>query len=509
MVGIYRADVEASSPRSRGLPPLRRISLTPLVLLLAGALLASGCATESTGDRLVEGLEASSRRDPATDRRADRPGHGPRRRGGADERRGRRGGARRRATSFWSRTYEDLYGEPYEPIGGGFWPVRARHRAAAVRQPAAHLRRHRRERLLLPVGRPHRLGRRQPRARPLRRRSAGFTLGIVFAHEFGHAIQKRAGTRQGPTIMSELQADCFAGAWTADVEAGNSEYFELDRHRPRQGDRGLPRAPRRRRHRRRGRCRPRHGLRPHRRVRRGLRAGRRSGAPSTPTSSPPATSSSSRCPSPTRPTSTAGGNLPLDELGPILLADLEDFWTLLFQEQGKTWTPVADVVTVDPSVDEVACGDQTFSGDELVGASFYCIDSDTIYVDGVNTHPRPLRDRRLRRRHRDRSPVRLRGPGAARQPRQHAGHQPPGRLLRRPLRLQRVRRRPRAAGAGAVPVPRRPRRGRHRVPAATAMPATRSSDGDASVGTAFQRFDAYRAGFLEGTAACDALLAEG
>ena len=30
--------------------------------------------------------------------------------------------------------------------------------------------------------------------------------------------------------------------------------------------------------------------------------------------------------------------------------------------------------------------------------------------------------------------------------------------------------------------------------------------GDASVGTAFQRFDAYRSGFLEGTAACDALL---
>ncbi len=33
--------------------------------------------------------------------------------------------------------------------------------------------------------------------------------------------------------------------------------------------------------------------------------------------------------------------------------------------------------------------------------------------------------------------------------------------------------------------------------------------GNVSVGTAFQRFDAYRSGFLEGTAACDALLEEG
>ncbi len=54
----------------------------------------------------------------------------------------------------------------------------------------------------------------------------GFTLGIVFAHEFGHAIQFRAGV-EGDTIMTELQADCFAGAWTADVAEGNSEYFEL------------------------------------------------------------------------------------------------------------------------------------------------------------------------------------------------------------------------------------------------------------------------------------------
>src|SRR3546814_15596124 len=55
----------------------------------------------------------------------------------------------------------------------------------------------------------------------------GFTLGIVFAHEFAHAVQARADLFGSPTIVTELQADCFAGPWTADVEAGNSDFFEV------------------------------------------------------------------------------------------------------------------------------------------------------------------------------------------------------------------------------------------------------------------------------------------
>jgi predicted metalloprotease len=50
------------------------------------------------------------------------------------------------------------------------------------------------------------------------------TIGTVFAHEFGHAIQLRAGNldRALPTILTEQQADCFAGAWTARVANGES-----------------------------------------------------------------------------------------------------------------------------------------------------------------------------------------------------------------------------------------------------------------------------------------------
>jgi predicted metalloprotease len=47
---------------------------------------------------------------------------------------------------------------------------------------------------------------------------------VVLAHEFGHAIQFRAGEldRALPTIYTEQQADCFAGAWVAWASSGQS-----------------------------------------------------------------------------------------------------------------------------------------------------------------------------------------------------------------------------------------------------------------------------------------------
>ena len=43
------------------------------------------------------------------------------------------------------------------------------------------------------------------------------TIGIVLAHEYGHAVQQRSGAldRNLPTVTTEQQADCFAGAWAA------------------------------------------------------------------------------------------------------------------------------------------------------------------------------------------------------------------------------------------------------------------------------------------------------
>ena len=44
-----------------------------------------------------------------------------------------------------------------------------------------------------------------------------FAVALVLAHEFGHAVQDRAGVFAARSVEQELQADCFAGGWTEDV----------------------------------------------------------------------------------------------------------------------------------------------------------------------------------------------------------------------------------------------------------------------------------------------------
>ena len=51
----------------------------------------------------------------------------------------------------------------------------------------------------------------------LRRQFGEFAVALVLAHEWGHAIQARTDTQLGATVYIEMQADCFAGAWTRHV----------------------------------------------------------------------------------------------------------------------------------------------------------------------------------------------------------------------------------------------------------------------------------------------------
>ena len=54
-------------------------------------------------------------------------------------------------------------------------------------------------------------------------------LGIVLAHEYGHVIQSRIGALDEflATIVTEQQADCFAGAWTGQAYRGESPLLRL------------------------------------------------------------------------------------------------------------------------------------------------------------------------------------------------------------------------------------------------------------------------------------------
>jgi predicted metalloprotease len=49
---------------------------------------------------------------------------------------------------------------------------------------------------------------------------------VVLAHETGHAVQHRAGV-QAPSIVIEMQADCFAGAWTRFAQRSSDDPVAL------------------------------------------------------------------------------------------------------------------------------------------------------------------------------------------------------------------------------------------------------------------------------------------
>jgi len=56
-----------------------------------------------------------------------------------------------------------------------------------------------------------------------------FAAAFVLAHEFGHAMQARLPRQEELGVLTELQADCFAGAWARDVqERGWLEEGDLD-----------------------------------------------------------------------------------------------------------------------------------------------------------------------------------------------------------------------------------------------------------------------------------------
>ncbi|MFN8050484.1 MAG: neutral zinc metallopeptidase [Acidimicrobiales bacterium] len=55
------------------------------------------------------------------------------------------------------------------------------------------------------------------------------SVAIVFAHEWGHAIQARTDVSGlTATVSFEEQADCYAGAWVQHVRDGGSKFFTAD-----------------------------------------------------------------------------------------------------------------------------------------------------------------------------------------------------------------------------------------------------------------------------------------
>jgi len=61
----------------------------------------------------------------------------------------------------------------------------------------------------------------------LRANFGEFAVGLVFAHELGHAVQARVGYQPSATVYMEQQADCFAGAWAEHVASSGDANVHL------------------------------------------------------------------------------------------------------------------------------------------------------------------------------------------------------------------------------------------------------------------------------------------
>ena len=211
-----------------------------------------------------------------------------------------------------------------------------------------------------------------------------FAVALVLAHEWGHAIQTRGGA-DGPTILMELQADCFAGSWTAYVDGGSSNNLVLS---PGDLDEAIA----------------------------GYLQFR--DAPGTSVDDPGAHGSgfdrvnafeegystgAQRCAEyvdeppvviPLEFTSQedfdSGGDLPYDDIAPLITFDLDQYWALVLPDiYGIEWTPLAAYGPYYPSEPDSLppCGDERVSAEDYAGNAFYCPADDYIAWDDEGLMP--------------------------------------------------------------------------------------------------------------------------
>jgi predicted metalloprotease len=338
---------------------------TSLIALGLVSMLAVACAQEATGGLTVTGGDG-----PSTPQVSDDPSAVAQR-------------AVEDVTEFWRGTYPAVYGEEFQELAG-FYPY-----GPDTEMP--------------PCG-PIELayeeiannafycpdddiiawdeGQLMPQ---LNEDFGAFTVAIVIAHEYGHAAQARFGTGDR-TIDLELQADCFAGAWTqrvADSEAAGFEPSDVDLDKTVAGLISIRDAP---------------GVGPNDPMAHGsgfdrvaaFQDGFENGAQKC---AEYANESEDRRTAEIEDINfgETGGNLPLEDdwdgegslgLYSLVEQDLNEFFGWYLDQLGESWTPVSDLVVVDPATDEVTCGGDELSGAELEYAALYCQDENIVVIDG-------------------------------------------------------------------------------------------------------------------------------
>ncbi len=220
---------------------------------------------------------------------------------------------------------------------------------------------------------------------PLYEDFGDFTVSLVLAHEWGHAIQARYGFDDfnSPTVVSELQADCFAGAWTGRVAADESTIIRLEPGDLEEAMSGFlligdslgsdPSDD------------DAHGGSFDRlgAFFDGFNNG--SGQCATYEAEPPTVVF---IPLTAEDDPTQGGDLPYEEAAPLLIDALETFWSIVYPDVfGGEWVPVSNVIPYDPDGEVPACGGFVGQDDFYRGNAYYCAADDFVAWDNVGLFP--------------------------------------------------------------------------------------------------------------------------
>ena len=212
-----------------------------------------------------------------------------------------------------------------------------------------------------------------------------FTLAIVVAHELGHAIQARHGIlepAQFITFVTEQQADCFAGAYTAHVQQGGSTTFSVD---PSDLDNALG-----------GFLLIRdpvgtdtvNDVSAHGSAFQRINAfedGLKGGGEKCKSYEDETFNFVPEVFDPGSLDEAQRGNLPFPEVEPLVIKNLEGFWTAAFNDLKQKWPP-AKIDAFDPAVG-VTCAGKTRQGDDAIGLVFFCPPDDTLNWDEKNLMP--------------------------------------------------------------------------------------------------------------------------
>jgi predicted metalloprotease len=275
--------------------------------------------------------------------------------------------------NYWGKEMPELYQKDFEPITGGYYAVNpSTDEAPPCAQAASEVSGNAfycstkdvvawDAEDLLPT---------------LQKKYGDFVIPVVMAHEWGHAVQARSNFT-ARTVTKELQADCFAGAWSkhakddgvfqvtaADMDTALAGILDL---RDTPGTSNIdPNA---------------HG----------------SGFDRVSAYQDGFDNGAEKCkdyrddepmvlelPFSSEEDAARGGDAPYDSIVNGVPYDIEDYFTQVYPElaDGQTWPPLRSIEPYGPD-NAPMCGDQSAKGYAL----FYCVPDDYVGWDNVSAMP--------------------------------------------------------------------------------------------------------------------------